>query len=68
MEAAITAEDSIITAYRCHGFVYTRGEKVESIVGELMGHDIGCAKAKGIFLSSNYLFNSNFFFLIDFFK
>ena len=36
-EAALTKEDSIITAYRCHGFVYTRGEPVRTILAELMG-------------------------------
>lgn len=37
IEAALTKQDSIITAYRCHGFVYTRGEPVGTILAELMG-------------------------------
>ncbi|RKP19788.1 Dehydrogenase, E1 component [Rozella allomycis CSF55] len=36
MEAAITSDDKIITAYRCHGFTYTRGGSVFSILAELM--------------------------------
>ena len=47
MEAAITKEDSIITAYRCHGFVYTRGVSAKAILAELMGREAGCSKGKG---------------------
>ncbi len=41
MEAAITKDDAIITAYRCHGFAYTRGASAAAIIAELMGKDIG---------------------------
>jgi pyruvate dehydrogenase E1 component alpha subunit len=37
MEAAITRDDAIITAYRCHGFTYIRGGTIRSILAELMG-------------------------------
>jgi hypothetical protein len=37
MEAAITPQDSIITAYRAHGYTYVRGASIDSIIGELMG-------------------------------
>lgn len=37
MEAAITEDDAIITAYRCHGFTYVRGGTIHSILAELMG-------------------------------
>lgn len=37
MEAAIDKNDSIITAYRCHGFTYTRGASVKAILAELTG-------------------------------
>ena len=37
IEAAITKEDPLITAYRCHGWTYTRGSPVKEILAELMG-------------------------------
>ena len=37
MEAAITKEDPVITAYRCHGWTYTRGVPIKNILAELTG-------------------------------
>ena len=37
MEAAIDKDDSIITAYRCHGWTYMRGVSVGEILCELAG-------------------------------
>ena len=37
VEDGLARDDSIITAYRCHGFVYTRGQAVQAILAELMG-------------------------------
>merc|ERR1712137_351383 len=47
IEAAITPEDSIITAYRDHGFAYTRGCTIREIYAELMGKVTGCSKGNG---------------------
>ena len=37
MEAAITQDDPVITAYRCHGWTFTRGTPIENILAELTG-------------------------------
>ena len=37
MEAAITKEDAVITAYRAHGWTYTRGVPVLGVLAELTG-------------------------------
>lgn len=37
MENALTKQDRIITAYRCHGFTYCRGASVTSVLAELLG-------------------------------
>lgn len=37
MEAAIRADDDVITAYRAHGWAYTRGVPVKEIMAELTG-------------------------------
>lgn len=47
MEAGITPTDSIITAYRDHGWAYTRGLSPSSILAELTGRSGGCQKGKG---------------------
>lgn len=37
LEAAINRTDHLITAYRAHGFTYTRGIPVREILAELTG-------------------------------
>eukprot|EP00745_Piridium_sociabile_P008315 TRINITY_DN155969_c0_g1_i2.p1 TRINITY_DN155969_c0_g1~~TRINITY_DN155969_c0_g1_i2.p1 ORF type:complete len:152 (+),score=39.64 TRINITY_DN155969_c0_g1_i2:17-472(+) len=37
MEAAINKDDSVITAYRAHGWTYTRGVSLLGILAELTG-------------------------------
>uniref|UniRef100_H2LBF3 Dehydrogenase E1 component domain-containing protein n=1 Tax=Oryzias latipes TaxID=8090 RepID=H2LBF3_ORYLA len=47
IEAAINLSDHLITAYRAHGFTYTRGVSVKEILAELTGRKGGVAKGKG---------------------
>jgi len=47
IETALTQDDSIITAYRDHGFAYTRGVPVKDVYAELMGKVTGCSKGNG---------------------
>ncbi|KAK1145408.1 alpha subunit of pyruvate dehydrogenase [Aspergillus melleus] len=58
IEHAITRDDKIITAYRCHGFAYMRGATVRSIIGELLGRREGIAYGKG---GSMHMFAPNFY-------
>lgn len=58
IEAAISKEDLLITAYRCHGFAYCRGGTVKSVISELLGRETGMAKGKG---GSMHVFTENFF-------
>lgn len=58
IENAITKEDDVITAYRCHGFAYMRGATVSSIVGELLGRREGIAYGKG---GSMHMFTKGFY-------
>ena len=37
MEAAITPEDAVITAYRAHGWTYVRGISPLGVLAELTG-------------------------------
>uniref|UniRef100_A0A8D0AW12 Pyruvate dehydrogenase E1 subunit alpha 1b n=1 Tax=Sander lucioperca TaxID=283035 RepID=A0A8D0AW12_SANLU len=47
IEAAINPSDHLITAYRAHGYTYTRGIAVKEILAELTGRRGGVAKGKG---------------------
>ncbi|KAJ3075040.1 alpha subunit of pyruvate dehydrogenase [Quaeritorhiza haematococci] len=58
MEAAITKDDSVITAYRCHGFTYVRGASATAILAELTGRTAGCSKGKG---GSMHMFAHEFY-------
>ncbi|KAL8745880.1 MAG: hypothetical protein Q9190_002026 [Brigantiaea leucoxantha] len=58
IEHAITKDDSVITAYRCHGFALMRGGTVKSIIGELLGRRDGIAYGKG---GSMHMFSKGFY-------
>lgn len=47
IEAALVDGDSIITAYRCHGFTLLRGATVKQVLAELTGRKAGVADGKG---------------------
>jgi pyruvate dehydrogenase E1 component alpha subunit len=58
IEHAVTKDDQIITAYRCHGFAHLRGGSVKSIIAELLGRRDGIAYGKG---GSMHMFAKSFF-------
>lgn len=58
IEHALTKEDDVITAYRCHGFALMRGASVKSIIGELLGRREGIAYGKG---GSMHMFTKGFY-------
>ena len=58
IEHALTKEDNVITAYRCHGFALMRGGTVKSIIGELLGRREGIAYGKG---GSMHMFAKGFY-------
>jgi len=47
MEAALTKEDHVITAYRDHGNYVCRGGTPGETLAELLGKSNGCARGKG---------------------
>ncbi|CAZ80460.1 unnamed protein product [Tuber melanosporum] len=58
VEHAITPDDQVITAYRCHGFALMRGASVKSIIAELLGRREGIAYGKG---GSMHMFTKGFY-------
>lgn len=58
IENALTKEDDVITAYRCHGFALMRGGTVRAIIGELLGRREGIAHGKG---GSMHMFTKGFY-------
>uniref|UniRef100_A0A4W6G298 Pyruvate dehydrogenase E1 component subunit alpha, testis-specific form, mitochondrial n=1 Tax=Lates calcarifer TaxID=8187 RepID=A0A4W6G298_LATCA len=47
LSPSINPSDHLITAYRAHGYTYTRGVAVKEILAELTGRKGGVAKGKG---------------------
>ncbi|XP_038658435.1 pyruvate dehydrogenase E1 component subunit alpha, mitochondrial-like isoform X1 [Scyliorhinus canicula] len=58
IEVAINPTDHLITAYRSHGYSYTRGVSVKQIMAELTGRRGGCAKGRG---GSMHMYANNFY-------
>ncbi|KAJ7154599.1 mitochondrial pyruvate dehydrogenase E1 component beta subunit [Mycena filopes] len=58
LEAGITPEDRVITAYRCHPFAVLRGGTIKGVIGELLGRQIGMSHGKG---GSMHIFTPSFF-------
>ncbi|VDL99916.1 unnamed protein product [Schistocephalus solidus] len=58
IEAALIPGDSIITAYRCHGFLITRGETPSGVMAELMGRKTGNVGGKG---GSMHMYTKDFY-------
>ncbi|KAF8337358.1 mitochondrial pyruvate dehydrogenase E1 component beta subunit [Cantharellus anzutake] len=58
VENAITPQDLLITAYRCHPFAVLRGGSVKGVLAELLGRQAGMSKGKG---GSMHIFTPSFF-------
>ncbi|TFK46723.1 mitochondrial pyruvate dehydrogenase E1 component beta subunit [Heliocybe sulcata] len=58
LEHAITPQDLVITAYRCHPFAVMRGGTIKGVLSELLGRQAGMSNGKG---GSMHIFTPNFF-------
>lgn len=58
MKAALDQNDSVITAYRAHGWTYVMGVPLLGVLAELTGRKSGCAKGKG---GSMHMYTKNFY-------
>jgi pyruvate dehydrogenase E1 component alpha subunit len=58
MKAALDENDSVITAYRAHGWCFMMGVPLLGVLAELTGRKSGCAKGKG---GSMHMYGKNFY-------
>jgi len=58
MKGALEENDSVITAYRAHGWTYIMGVPLVGVLSELTGRSSGCAKGKG---GSMHMYTKNFY-------
>jgi len=57
IESELTAQDHVVTAYRCHAFLLTRrcGVNPAKVLAELLGKRMGCSEGKG---GSMHMYNA----------
>lgn len=55
---ALRPHDSVITAYRAHGWSYMMGVPPIGVLSELTGRQTGCARGKG---GSMHMYTENFY-------
>nr|AEE61815.1 unknown [Dendroctonus ponderosae] len=55
---ALRPQDSVITAYRAHGWTYVMGVPPIEVLSELTGRRTGCARGKG---GSMHMYTKNFY-------
>jgi pyruvate dehydrogenase E1 component alpha subunit len=58
MRAVMRPQDSIISAYRIHGWTYLMGVPPVGVIAELTGHQSGCVRGKG---GSMHMYAKNFY-------
>ncbi|KAJ9593620.1 hypothetical protein L9F63_014798, partial [Diploptera punctata] len=58
MKQAMRPHDSIISAYRVHGWTYLMGVEPLGVLAELTGRQSGCARGKG---GSMHMYTKNFY-------
>ena len=58
MTAALRPQDSVITAYRAHGWTFLMGVSPLGVLAELTGRKSGNARGKG---GSMHMYAKNFF-------
>jgi pyruvate dehydrogenase E1 component alpha subunit len=58
MKAGMVEGDSVITAYRAHGWTYVMGVSLVGVLAELTGRKSGCAHGKG---GSMHMYGKNFY-------
>lgn len=58
MRVAMRPQDSIISAYRVHGWTYLMGVPPVGVIAELTGRQSGCARGKG---GSMHMYARNFY-------
>jgi pyruvate dehydrogenase E1 component alpha subunit len=58
IKAALRPQDSVITAYRAHGWTYMMGVSQLGVLSELTGRQSGCARGKG---GSMHMYAKNFY-------
>ncbi|KAJ9601406.1 hypothetical protein L9F63_000430 [Diploptera punctata] len=58
IKAALRPQDSVITAYRAHGWTYMMGVPQLGVLAELTGRQSGCARGKG---GSMHMYAKNFY-------
>ncbi|XP_072178345.1 pyruvate dehydrogenase E1 component subunit alpha, mitochondrial-like [Diadema setosum] len=58
IDAMLSPDDAVITAYRAHGWAHLRGVSLHGVLAELTGRRTGCAKGKG---GSMHMYCKNFY-------